>query len=91
MEKKFGVLVLGEEISKKLYNYLDAKIEAERLVKKLNKTAYIFEVHSKVEISVKVSKIEDYRTISALEINELFGNVDDDDSIEKIEDFDFII
>jgi len=61
------------------------------LVKKLNKTAYIFEVHSKVEISVKVSKIEDYRTISALEINELFGNVDDDDSIEKIEDFDFII
>lgn len=91
MEKKFGVLVLGEEISKKLYNYLDAQIEAERLVKKLNKTAYIFEVHSKVEISVKVSKIEDYRTISALEINELFGNVDDDDSIEKIEDFDFII
>jgi uncharacterized protein YdeI (YjbR/CyaY-like superfamily) len=71
MEKKFGVVVLGEEISKKLYTYLDAEIEARKLVKKLNKTAYIFEIHSKVESSVKVTKIEEYRTLNICEINEI--------------------
>jgi type II secretory pathway component PulC len=71
MEKKFGVVVLGEESSKKLYTYLDAEIEARKLVKKLNKTAYIFEIHSKVESSVKVTKIEEYRTLNICEINEI--------------------
>ena len=78
MEKKFGVVVLGEETSKKLYTYLDAQMEAEKLVKKLNKTAYIFEIHSKVESSVKVTKIEEYRTLDICEINDLFENYDDD-------------
>lgn len=71
MEKKFGVVVLGEESSKKLYTYLDAEIEARKLVKKLNKTAYIFEIHSKVESSVKVTKIEEYRRLDICEINEI--------------------
>lgn len=80
MEKKFGVVVLGEEISKKLYTYLDAEIEARKLVKKLNKTAYIFEIHSKVESSVKVTKIEEYRRLDICEINEIeFDNYGDDD------------
>jgi len=80
MEKKFGVVVLGEESSKKLYTYLDAEIEARKLVKKLNKTAYIFEIHSKVESSVKVTKIEEYRRLDICEINEIeFDNYGDDD------------
>jgi len=95
MEKKFGVIVLGEETSKKLYTYLDAENEAEKLVKKLNKTAYIFEIHSKVELSVEVTKIEEYRTLDICEINpfldnwgddeinEIFDNSDDNDLIEK--------
>ena len=87
MQKKFGVIVLGEETSKKLYTYLDARMEAEKLVKKLNKTAYIFEIHSKVESSVKVTKIEEYRTLDICETNDLFDNYDSDDSDDS-DDFD---
>jgi uncharacterized protein YdeI (YjbR/CyaY-like superfamily) len=86
MEKKFGVVVLGEETSKKLYTYLDAQMEAEKLVKKLNKTAYIFEIHSKVESSVKVTKIEEYRTLDICEINGLF---DSDDVNESDDSYDY--
>ena len=89
MEKKFGVVVLGEESSKKLYTYFDAEIEAEKLVKKLNKTAYIFEIHSKVESSVKVTKIEEHRTLDICEINELFDNYGNDDSDDDDDDDSF--
>lgn len=80
MEKKFGVLVLGQETTKKLYTYLDAEMEARNLVKKLNKKAYIFEIYSKVEPSVKVTKIEEHRTLDICEIKKLFDNDVDDDS-----------
>ena len=79
MQKKFGVLVLGQETTKKLYTYFDAEIEARNLVKKLNKTAYIFEIYSKVEPSVKVTKIEEHRTLDISEIKKLFDNDDSDD------------
>lgn len=88
MEKKFGVIVLGEETSKKLYLYLDARMEAEKLVKKFNKTAYICEIHSKVELSIKVTKIEEYRTLDICEINELNDNFIDDDSDDSDDDSD---
>jgi hypothetical protein len=88
MEKKFGVIVLGEETSKKLYTYLDAENEAEKLVKKLNKTAYIFEIHSKVELSVEVTKIEEYRTLDICEINPLFDNWGDDEINEIFDNSD---
>ncbi len=80
MQKKFGVLVLGKETSDKLYTYLDAEIEAEKMVKRLNKTAYIFEVYSKVELSVEITKIEDYRVLDVFEINNLLDNVNYDNS-----------
>ncbi len=80
MQKKFGVLVLGQETSDKLYTYLDAEIEAEKMVKRLNKTAYIFEVYSKVELSVEITKIEDYRVLDVFEINNLLDNVNYDNS-----------
>lgn len=80
MQKKFGVLVLGQETSDKLYTYLDAEIEAEKMVKRFNKTAYIFEVYSKVELSVLITKIEDYRVLDAFEINDLLDNVNYDNS-----------
>lgn len=80
MEKKFGLLVLGEETTKKLYTYLDAEMEARKLVKKLNKTVYIFEIYSKFEPSFKVTKIEEHRTLDICEINELFDKYGDNDS-----------
>ena len=86
MEKKFGVLVLGQETTKKLYTYLDAEIEARNLVKKLNKTAYIFEIHSMVELSVRVTKIEEHRTLDICEINTLFDDDDDDDNNDYDDD-----
>jgi hypothetical protein len=86
MEKKFGVIVLGEETSKKLYNYLDAENEAEKLVKKLNKTAYIFEIHSKVELSVEVTKIDEHRILDICEINQSFDNWGDDEINELFDD-----
>jgi hypothetical protein len=88
MEKKFGVIVLGEETSKKLYTYLDAKMEAKKLVKKLNKTAYIFEIHSMVELSVEVTKIEEYRTLDICEINGLFDS-DDVNESDDSDDYDY--
>ena len=84
MQKKFGVIVFGEETSKKLYTYLDAEMEAKKLVKKLNKTAYIFEIHSMVELSVEVTKIEEYRTLDICEINGLF----DSDNVNESDDSD---
>ena len=80
MQKKFGITVLGEKTSEKLYTYLDAEMEAKKMVKRLNKTAYIFEVYSKVELSVEVTKIEDYRVLDAFEINDLLDNVNYDNS-----------
>jgi len=80
MQKKFGVLVLGQETSDKLYTYLDAEIEAKKMVKRLNKTVYIFEVYSKVELSVEITKIEDYRVLDVFEINNLLDNVNYDNS-----------
>ena len=55
-------------------------MEAKKIVKRLNKTAYIFEVYSKVELSVEVTKIEDYRVLDAFEINDLLDNVNYDNS-----------
>ena len=88
MEKKFGVLVLGQETTKKLYTYLDAEMEARNLVKKLNKTAYIFEIYSKVEPSVKVTKIEEHRTLDICEINGLFDS-DDVNESDDSDDYDY--
>ena len=88
MQKKFGVIVFGEETSKKLYTYLDAEMEAKKLVKKLNKTAYIFEIHSMVELSVEVTKIEEYRTLDICEINGLFDS-DDVNESDEFEDYNY--
>jgi len=88
MEKKFGVIVLGEHSSIKLYTYLDAKNEAEKLVKNLNKTAYIFEIHSKVELSVEVTKIDEHRNLDICEINQLFDNWGDDEINEIFDNSD---
>ena len=88
MQKKFGVIVFGEETSKKLYTYLDAEMEAKKLVKKLNKTAYIFEIHSMVELSVEVTKIEEYRTLDICEINGLFDS-DDVNESDDSDDYDY--
>ena len=35
MQKKFGITVLGEKTSEKLYTYLDAEMEAKKMVKRL--------------------------------------------------------
>ena len=88
MQKKFGITVLGEKTSEKLYTYLDAEMEAKKLVKKLNKTAYIFEIHSMVELSVEVTKIEEYRTLDICEINGLFDS-DDVNESDEFEDYNY--
>lgn len=59
MEKVFAVMVEGKQTPSQVHHtYEGARVEAERLAKKEQRTTYILQAVAKVEIEIKVTPLE---------------------------------